>query len=106
VAKSSPMANGWAAQTKMLCVKRYFSETPGIWTDRVTRRDRASGVTDTELKRIHKGRGDCSGNLPPVTKWEAAKQLVERALNGMSLAQRDAVTPRMKWEMVERVAGN
>jgi len=99
--------NAWAAQTRWLTDKTYYSETPGIWTDRISRRDRASGVTDSELKRHHGGRGalaDAFGNLPPRNRSDAARVIVERIMARLSPSQRAAITPRQKWDIVAALA--
>ena len=104
MAKSS---NGWAKQTARLSDKTYYSPTPGIWTDKLTKSDRRCQLTDNELKRHHGGRGvlaDAFGNLPSRNKAEAARIMVERVMNTLTPAQRAKITPRMKWDLVAAVA--
>lgn len=98
--------NAWAAQTRWLTDQTYVSPNPGIWTDKITRRDRASGMTESELKRHRKGLADGYGHLPPRTKQEAAIVVVERALNALPARVRNGVTARMKWDLVEKVQNN
>jgi hypothetical protein len=73
----------------------------------VTRSDRRCQVTETELKR-HRGGAralaDGFGNLPPQTRFDAAKAVVERTMACLSPAQRASITPRMKWDLVESIA--
>lgn len=94
---------GWQAQTKWLTDQHYVSDKHGIWEDKVTRRDRECTVTDSDYRKV-RGRSDCSGNFKPRTAWERAKLAVESLMRTMPATQVGAITPRMKWELVDLLA--
>jgi hypothetical protein len=100
-----PKTTAWQSQTKWLSDRRYYSERPGIWTDKVTSRDRNPAVRDRELTR-KRGVADGFGHFKPRNVRELAVVIIERAINKLPTAQRQAITPRMKWEAVDMaVAG-
>lgn len=94
----------WQKQTTLLAEKRYFSETPGIWTDKVTKSQRRPQVTDAELlrKRGHPA-VDGFGNLVTNRREDIARILVERSMLLLTPAERAAITPRRKWELVAQL---
>ena len=92
----------WQAQTRWLSDHRYYSPKRGIWHDRITRRDRLMMVTNSDLRGLR----DSSGNRAPRTRAEAAKMLVERAMDALPPAERRAITPAMKWHLVDRMAAS
>ena len=74
--------------------KRYFSETPGIWRDKVTKSQRRPQVTDKELlRRRGEPSVDCFGNLLTNRREDIARILVERAMLELTPGERAAVSP-------------
>jgi len=101
-------ASAWQSQTKWLSDQTYYSPKAGIWEDRITRRDRASLVTDGEMKRIM-GLGksklaDSLGNLPSRNRYTQAKTLVERLMFKLPQVARDRIAPELKWRVVDLLA--
>ena len=99
---SAGIFGSWRKQTTQMAEKRYFSETPGIWTDRVTRAQRKPQVTDRELlKRRGSPQMDCCGNLLTGRREDMVRIAVERAMQRLTPAERAAVTPRAKWDLID-----
>ncbi len=100
---SAGIFGGWRKQTADLSDKRYYSERPGIWTDKVTKSMRRPQVTDTELLR-KRGKPDMDGFGNLMLDDDMPRITVERLLNSLTSNQRAKIAPRLKWELVEMVA--
>ena len=90
----SARATAWQSQTKWLSDQTYYSERPGIWTDRVSKRDINPRVTDRDLERSRQKRPD---------RTAVAVQMVDRVMAKLPVLKRNAILPRTKWLCVELV---
>ena len=84
--------NGWSKQTAILSDLSYQTNTPGIWQDRVSNRDRRCQVTDNEVK-----------NLRRRDKYLMSVDLVERFMRLLPKERARAVDSRTKWAAVDMV---
>ena len=102
----SLLPDGWGKQTASLTLHEYQSpeRRNGIWRDKVTRSDRESRVTDRELMKKHDSPVvDGFGNLITQDRRKLAKCLVERAMLALPVERQREITPRQKWDAVEKV---
>lgn len=100
--------NAWARQCSFPSAG-YTSEKRGIWHDVKVGRDSAPMVGDRHLTK--RSIVDCSGNVIPKRQsphrsFMLAKIAVEQHMNTLTPAQRMAITPAQKWQLVEQLVGS
>ena len=103
---SAGIFGGWQKQSAMLSEKQYISpkRRDCIWKDKVTMSQRKQQLTDREMLRQRGSPGmDGFGNIKSDKREDMARQFVERAMMQMTAAERAAITPAQKWQLVENV---
>lgn len=92
--KSAWKKTAWRTQISDL--NYHTDKIGGVWTDRVTRRDRNPQVTDKDIERRDAKFG--------ATRWSMSVKLADRLIAKLPREAAWTVTARRKWEVVDLVA--